>query len=499
MKSQTTLLILSGITLFTIATGACFLWFLKFDGIEFNGDSFTYFSNAKTFLSAVSNGQFPKSTFWPYGFPAVLSSSFLLGDETYESARWINVVLAGLLNSTFAAVMLLFASVRRLSSSHTILLMLAAGLFPVGHDIFLKYQLLIMSDVLAALFSMLTLFCCWRWRAYGRWYNAALAGIFLGFAGCTRYVHLLTSVAAFSIFISGLKKENIRSTLLALLVFGAFTLLAFAPQLSITLQDTSSTVGHSLLKDWSLQNFFLSTHESADGHQQGKVPSLIYYFALPFRFECFTPLGLILAMLGIRFAIRELPLWCWLPLMVWYFSFYFFHSGIPIENSRHAFPLFLPIVLWIALGLLECWLLWPRHFIHIVIFTFMLWLGAFMLSVQSAEKLVHTKNELKATAQILSRTVPPGSRVISTSLCAVYHAYPETVVPISIYSIPLEQTKNLFQEKTPVYMAIDEKRFIPQWTNYPPGKNYYWIKNYYTCQYKFVLGDYTVYEIKEKN
>jgi hypothetical protein len=48
-------------------------------------------------------------------------------------------------------------------------------------------------------------------------------------------------------------------------------------------------------------------------------------------------------------------------------------------------------------------------------------------------------------------------------------------------------------------MAIDEKRFIPQWTNYPPGKNYYWIKNYYTCQYKFVLGDYTVYEIKEKN
>ncbi|HTB32422.1 MAG TPA: hypothetical protein VK808_10375, partial [Bacteroidia bacterium] len=114
---------------------------------------------------------------------------------------------------------------------------------------------------------------------------------------------------------------------------------------------------------------------------------------------------------------------------------------------------------------------------------------------------IKTKNDLKITAESVTKAVPIQSRVISTSLYAVYNAYPMDVEPLSIYQMSITEAEHLFSgnSTTPVFLAIDEDFFIPQWSNYPAGKCFYWIRNHYSCIYKCKIDNYTVYEIKPGN
>jgi hypothetical protein len=487
------------ISILTAVTGTFFLLVLNFDGIEFNGDSYVYFTNAKHFSTAVSAHGPPMPAYWPYGYPALLSLSFALGDVSFESARWVNVILGGLLGAVLCSILFFISIIKKMSFNQTLLVILSVGLLPLGHGFFLKYQLIIMSDMTALFLDCLVMLLCWWWRASDRLIYIILAGAVLGLSVLTRYVNALMLIPALVVLFCDFdfqQMRSVRSILLTGLLFVGSALLAFAPQLYITLQNTSSSLGNGLLNGWDLKNFYTMTHESMDGHQPAKIPSVLYYFVLPFRWQCFTPFGIILAGLGIKYTFRELPRWIWLSMIIWYLTFYILLCGIPLQNGRIGFPLFLPIVIWMSLGLLESSILWTNRFSKILVVVSLIWCVSFAFSFKAIWDFIKVKNKLKETAQLIAKAIPPESRIVTTSPCAVYQAYPIAIKPFNIYKMSVAETKKLFITEPPMFLAIDEKKFIPQFTHYPPGKSLDWIKSNYSCIFKFNIGDFTVYEIK---
>ena len=491
---------IAGITVLTFITGAIFLLALNFDGIEFNGDSHVYFNDARHFLTAITEHISPRPSHWPYGYPAILSLAFAIGDISFESARWVNVFLGGLLVTVLCFILLLISDIKKLSINQSFLIVLTVGLLPLGHGLFIKYQISMMSDMTAAFLSSLMMLLCWRWRMSGYLIDIFLAGVALGVLMSTRYVYSLMFIPGLSVVFFDIDLQQTRSVyrrLFPAFLFVASALLAFAPQLSITLQDTSSSLGNELLKHWSINNFFSLTHESVDGHTSANVPSVLCYFILPFRLQCFTPLGIILAALGIIYAFRELPKWLWPSIIIWYLIFYILLCGLPLQNGRIGFPLFLPITLWMSLGLLECLIRWKNLFNKILVLVSLTWCLSLAFSSLSIQRFIKMKSDLKVTAESLAKAVPAQSRIISTSLYPVYNAYPMDVKALSIYQMSISEAENLFSgNHSPLFLAIDEDFFIPRWSNYPPGKCFYWIRNNYSCTYKSKIDDYTVYEIK---
>jgi hypothetical protein len=492
---------IAGIAILTSVTSGVFLLALNFDGIEFNGDSFVYFSDGKYLLSTVSSHVFPKPAHWPYGYASMLSLACAIGDVSFESARWVNVIFGGLLAIAYCSVLLLVSRIKKISFNQAILVVLAAGILPLGHGFFLKYQMTMMSDMMASFMSVLIMLLCWRWRASDKITDIMIAGIVLGLSVSTRYVSGLMVIPALAVLFCDIdlqRKDFIKRNILATLLFSGSALLAFSPQLYIMLQDTSSPLGNGLLNGWNIRNFFAMTHESIDGRQVAQTPSVLYYFNLPFTMECYTLLGIIFSGLGIKYSIRELPRWFWLSMLVWYLVFYTLLCGIPLQNARIGFSLYIPITIWMSLGLLECMIKWKNYFNKILILTSLIWLVSLFYSIKGIQYFVRAKNELKATAESVVKTVPPDSRIISTSLYAVYNAYPMAIKHSSIYEMSIEEARNLLATDTLVFLVIDEDHFIPQWGNYLPGKCYDWIKSNYNCKVKYKIADYTVYEIRPR-
>ncbi|MDB5271822.1 MAG: dolichyl-phosphate-mannose-protein mannosyltransferase [Chitinophagaceae bacterium] len=484
----------------TVLVAGIYLLALPFDGIEFNGDSFVYFSNAKAFSKALAIPALPRPAYWPYGYPALLSMAFAAGDISYESARWVNVIAGGCLTITLCSLILVFARWRKLPQHQVVLLLLSTGLWPLAHGYFLKYQLSMMSDMSAALWGALIILACWRWRVSGNWFAVILAGAALGMAVFTRYIYVLMIVPALVALLTDTNLyswADIKKIMGVLLLFGTTALLVFSPQLFITLQDLSSSLNNGLFQSWSMKNFFALSYQSTDGYQSASIPSVLYYGLLPFQWKCFTPFGLLLSLLGLKYAIREVPRWMWLSVVAWYGIMYVLLCGIPIQNARIAFPLFLPVLIFVALGTLECFIVWERHARKLFVCMALLWCISLYFTFTFIAESVKNKNKFETMGNAVARAIPEPARVISTSLCAVYLAYPiPNIEPYSIHLISVSQIQKMVADKRPLYLAIDEEQFVKQWSAYSSYKNYAWIRSHCACRLISKAGAFNVYEVK---
>lgn len=479
------------LAVFTIAFAAIINSLLKFDGIEFNGDSHVYFQMAKYFKQTIQDLTSLNPQHWPYGYPALVAITFFFGSEKYETAQWINLIAGGVLVAVLGRTALLIARIKNLKQEDLFYFILATVMMMFGHAMMLKYQLLLMSDMMGALWATFMILLVWRWKISDSYFTLLWAGITLGLAISTRYVYVMMLLPACVVLLDGFSWRKI---FFNVLIFGLALLVAVLPQMIITFKDTSPSLGNGLLNGWSVRNFFTLEFESGDGYQTSNLPSILYYAALPFRWEDFSPFSFPLICMGVYYAVHELPRWLWLSLVVWYFSFYILLCGIPIQNSRIAFSLYQPLAIFTSLGILWCLLRWRAKWV--VAGLSVLTVVAIIFSVYYIRNFVEGKNDLKNTAVQVANVAQKDSRVISTSLYAVYLAYPLDIEPLSIYTLSIPQVQMALSDGRKTFMAIDEEKFIPQWSNYPAGKTYWWIRNHYECTFVMKADGYTVYRIK---
>ncbi len=468
-------------------------YLVGFDGIDFNGDCYVYFQMAKYFKQSLSNLILPDHHLhWPYGYPAFLSISFLFFGETFKAAQWINLIAGGALITILGSIALFVARIKVLDSEKTILFVLAAMLMLIGRGIMLKYQLIIMSDMMGAFWAMLTVFLIWKWAISKKRILLLLAGIAFGLAISTRYVYVLVAVP---LIVVALSELSLRQLFFQSLFFILGLLIGVFPEMMIALNGSSHGVNNELLDAWEFKNLFALTLESvSSGQQKSRIPSLVYYAIAPFRWEDFSPLGLIFVCLGFYYAVLELPRWLWLSLLLWYLTFYIFLCGIPIRNPRLAFSLYLPLSIFVSFGVLWCLHYWQTKRVMwcVILLTFV----SIIFSTQHIKKLVESKNELLKTSVEVAILAKENSRIISTSLYAVYHAYPAKIEPKSIYSMSISEAKVLLSDGKKTFLAIDNDKFIPNYGNYPAGKTYLWIRNHYICDETDHSGEFTIYQIK---
>lgn len=464
---------------------------LNFDGIDFNGDSHVYFRMAQHFKHALLNFVVPERMHWPYGYPALVSVPLFFGGETFKAAQWINFIAGAGFVAVCGCLVLKITQFIQLDHKKTVILIFCSMLMLLGKGTVLKYQLLIMSDMTAMFWAVLMTLFLWRWKVTDRNIFLFTGGILLGIAFSTRPVYLLMVFPLTAILFSEFTWRNCRNFVM---FSGAGFIIGILPQMIITSSGQTPDVGYELLTGWNPKNFFSLTFESIDGHQSSRIPSFIYYFILPFRFEDYTPFGLILAGYGFYYGVKELPRWVWIYVLLWYLAFYILLCGIPIQNPRIAFSLYPPLLLFISFGILKCFQKWRSGIViggislcAVVSITF---------SFRYIQKLVASKNELKQNAEQVATIAGKSSRVISTSLYAVYLAYPSDVNPLSIYALSIPQAEAMLKDETKTFLAIDHGRFDLQWGQYPAGKTYQWIKKHYTCIPVQQVGEYTLYEIK---
>ncbi len=462
---------------------------IDFDGIDFNGDSYVYFRMAQHFKQAISNAALPSHQHWPYGYPALLSITFFIG-ETFKAAQWINFIAGGGLIAAAGGMALFIARIKNLDQEKTILVVLGAMLLLFGRGIMLKYQLLIMSDMMGAFWAMLLILLIWKWKVSKSPFPLAFAGISIGLAVSTRYVDILMLVPLAIVLLSGF---SLRKTFFYVFIFGFCFLIALLPEILIVHKGTAAGISYDLINDWSFKNLFTRSFESVDGHQTSQLPSILYYAVLPFRWEDFTPVGLVLVILGFYYCIHELPRWVLLSLVLWYLTFYFLLCGIPIQNPRIAFSLYQPLSIFAVLGILWCLRRWNAKRVMICVLVFTIVSAAF--GVRYINKLSTAKNELREAAMKVAAATE-NSRIISTSLYAVYLAYPMKVEPMSIYTLSIAEAEAILADGKKTFLVIDDEKFIPQWSNYPAGKTYWWIRKHYPCIAIRRIGGFTVYEIK---
>jgi hypothetical protein len=476
--------------LFILTTIAAALvnYLFSFDGIDFNGDSYVYFRMALHFKESITSLTLPRHEHWPYGYPALLSLSFLFS-ETFKAAQWVNFIAGGMLTVVISSTVVMIAKFKNPAPEKTTLLVLCSMILLVAHGTMLKYQLLLMSDMTGALGAMLSLVLIWKWKISKKLIFVVIAGIALGFAVSTRFVYLLMFLPTMIVFFS---ERSLKEVGFPILTFGLFFAITLLPELLIVLNIPKSGVGYDLMNDWNIKNAVTLSFESIDGHQTTQLPSILYYFLLPFRWEDFTPIGFILAGTGCYYAIRQLPRWLWLSLSVWYLAFYILLCGIPIQNPRIAFSLHQPLIVFICFGILFFLRYWqPRTVFLCLAIIASLSIG---FGVKYIKKMADDKNKLKETADQVA-VITGNSQIISTSLYAVYLAYPKDVEPFSIYTMNLQQADSLLNSSSQTFLAIDEEKFIPQWSTYTAGKTYWWIRKNYLCRKIARVNEYTVYEI----
>jgi hypothetical protein len=462
----------------------------RFDGIDFNGDSYVYFQMAQRFHHAMADFMLPSREHWPFGYPALLSISFFLKGEFFSAAQWINIIAGGVLIAICGGMTLLIARLKNLNSQTTSLFVLVTMLMLIGRGTIMKYQLLIMSDMMGIVWATLMMLGLWRWKISKSLVPLIIGGVAFGLALSTRHVYVLMIVPLTIILLS---EFSLKKIFPAAVLFCIGFLIGVLPQLMIMLKGTLSSTDYGLLHDWSLKNVFTLSFESLDGHQTSRIPNMLYYFILPFRFEDFTPVGLLFVCLGFYYAVCELPRWILLSLAFWYLTFYILLCGIPIQNPRIAFSLYVPLAIFAALGIL--WCLQRFQIKWVLSGVMLLTVISIVFSVRYIDKLVQTKNELSKVAEEVAVIAEKNSRIISTSLYAVYLAYPMDVEPKSIYNLSIPEVEAILADTKKTLLAIDETKFIPQWGNYPAGKTYWWIRNHYRCNLIAHSGEYSVYQV----
>lgn len=464
---------------------------LNFDGIDFNGDSHLYFRMAKHFKHALLNFVVPDRMHWPYGYPALVSLPLFFAGETFKAAQWVNFIAGAGFVAVCGSLVLKIAQYIQLEHKKTVLLVFCSMLLLLGKGTILKYQLLIMSDMTAIFWSVLMTLLVWQWKMTHRNVFLFAGGILLGIAFSTRPVYLLMVFPLTAIAFSDFTWRNFRNVVM---FSGAGFIIGILPQMIITGSGQTPDVGYELLTGWNPKNFFSLTFDSIDGHQSSRIPSFIYYFILPFRFEDYTPFGLVLACYGAYYGLKELPRWVCMYLLLWYLAFYILLCGIPIQNPRIAFSMYPPLLLFMSFGVLKCLQRWRASIV--ITGVMLLAIVSVTFSFRYIKKFVKSKNELKQTAEHVATITEKNSRVISTSLYAVYLAYPSDVTSLSMYALSIPQAETILKDRTKTFLAIDHGRFDTQWGSYPAGKTYYWIKNNYTCIPVQQVGEFTVYEIK---
>lgn len=460
-----------------------------FDGL-YGQDAYAYYDYATEMFHSIGRGQAPSYFWWPLGYPALLSVSFLLFGVNISSAQWITV-LCGAAIAPATYLLTREVSPDRYGRWGGLL----AGAFIAIGGQALQSSIVIMADVPALLWATASAWLFLRFRRTKGLTSLILSALLLGMAVVTRWQNLILALVWFltlAVLILPLIIKQFRGfqeprrdalnlvrvsapLWLALIVFG----LTLFPQLALNTSHPAPLAGQDWFEGWSPSNFFAHSFNNVDGHFDFRLPPVIFYaqplFHPAFLFPLLTPFFLVGAwVLARRIRFDPAP---FILLVGWCTAMYLFLAGIPYENFRFGLGFFVPASVLTGIGTAWVWEeLGRQSAIKSHSRTISLGLAA-LLAVSFAgciywqqrvlQPILAQKNLELAQIEWLERKLPSNATLFTFGVNGALREYtrlhiadlwddsPQT---ISVHALAV----------APAFLFIDKKNFDTQWQGLEP-------------------------------
>lgn len=470
-----------------------------FDGL-YGQDAYAYYNYARELFSYLGRVQSPPTFWWPLGYPAVLSVSFLIGGVNIPSAQLITIV-CGALIAPFAFAL----TVDSAPNSAAKIAGWVAGLLCALGGQLVQSSIVIMADAPALMWATLASWLLVRYARTGKLMELCIASFAVGMAVWTRwqnlifaFVWLLALVTIQSKFlrIPGTKNApGAAITWLPLLSAFAIIALVLLPQLVLGVSAPAPLAGSSWLEGWSPVNFFRRSFENIDGHFEYALPVAFFYGQVALHPAYL--IALLLPLLGIgaitvfrRFRVSPHVA---ILLLGWSGGMYIFLAGIPYENFRFSLGLFVPLCVMTGLGAEWLWDRWQSLHWR---WARVAWIG-FALLVMLAwqprviEPVVAIKSAENAQIRELRAHLPADALVWTLGFTGPVETY-TNLRARDLWQVTAAEIK----ATAPSYLFIDVQNLETQWRDHEPYNLYHALLESDSLEPAAQIQNRTLFRIK---
>jgi 4-amino-4-deoxy-L-arabinose transferase-like glycosyltransferase len=484
-----------------------------FDGL-YGQDPYAYLDYIERILALFRDGQALGKVYYPLGFPLIGAVGYRLAgiaglQGTVIIVGALSIGVTGLIAYEIGRGYGLGRTASLIAQSGAALVMLACPQLT-------QSSIVIMSDVPALFWALLSAWGILRyWRTgSGRW--AALAAVALALAVMTRWVYALLALPYGLVLLLGWLRGAPRFRWRTLALIIGMGLLTYAPQIVMNLLDPTPIAGNRII--WSVSNFAAHDFSTGDGASHFDDPPAVYYL-LPFRSPYYTSTGFLpLTVLGALLLLRR-PLLA-VFVLGWGAVGYLYLAGIPVENIRYALFNFTPLAL--ATGLSIGWLIemairaFQTRTIAALHWQWLLrragaaaaLLVAFALvTTAAAQSGQHTTDlfarflpikqadqaVLRWLRQVIPPTRPPAA-IYCLELCLPLAHY-NGLLPIQVYD---ETDKTLEARPAPAgptYALFNLAALDMQWKDRAPQMAFRWLRDHTPMQRVGTFDAYTLFQI----
>lgn len=446
-----------------------------FDGL-YGQDSYEYLRYTSAIRKCFFDGTHPGSYYWPVLYPFLGSIlSFILGNTIFALQFITAISLSFSCIYLIKIIRLLYPDQKR-----SFLYILIFGMFS---PFFLKMGMVIMSDLMAATFLVITFY--YFFKAYYKGTNIAFVFIFATCAVMTRYASLfiILPVIIYSFFIL-IKRKAIKNFMIAIF----FSSIVTIPFLFFQKDDLFYASSNYFFNSWSLLNYFKSNFKTIDGMGSYPFPNLIHSLYI-FIHPGYIYIGMLLSLLFIK-NFKLLIGFQQKIIISSILLYLIFLSGIPFQNTR-VLGLLFPIVLlffYPAFSYLINFAFIKKYLVALGVISFVLQIFFWVFTFQHTYKRTILERKM---VEIL--TPYQGGKLHSFDL------------DIALEGRGLDfEYKNLYSNKekkfkTNDFVLFHPTKFLKQWSDTNLINNWNYLhKNYQLEVIKNASEGWILYQIKTK-
>lgn len=446
--------------LFLLALIPRLYWARDFDGL-YGQDAFAYYNFAISLRESLLHFQAPEAFFWPLGYPLMLIFAFVAGGTSAFSAQILSILLGSLL----APFLYFLAREMGMGQAGAFL----AGLLMSFCGQAVQSSIVVMSDIPALFWAILSAFLLWRYLSIEKsnWLIAAM--LCLGLAIITRWIYL----ALLPVW-GVLLLHHWRGIRWKLSLYSVIALLLFLlPQALYSINSPFPVLNHEWVVSWSPAHFLQQDFVNGDGRFYYASSNLTFYTAPFYQPYYLAAPFLSLIILGI---VSQTKLSNLLFLAGWGIIPLVFLLGIPYQNIRFGLILFPVAALLVGAG--ANWVMrWRFRIIWAII------LGAIIgyslsqtliVSHTTIAQFVKRQNQDATIVAWADRMIPSGSVVYSFGLTLRL----QQIEDISVYDLFNETPESLdakWLRGQNDYLLVNVWEIQNQWEGRSPYITFHWL------------------------
>lgn len=480
----------------------------SFDGL-YGQDAFAYYD----FAVANAQGHPPSTFFWPLGYPALLTAGFWWFGTSPTVAQAISILLGALLSP---CVYLLARQMNcgRVGACLAGLLMAVCGQA-------VQSSIVVMADIPALAWVMVSALCLWRYKLNPRdtqkinemWLT--LSAVTLALACVTRWLCLIfVPLWGVTYLLAWGRTFDLKRRWRELLTVAAAALVVFIPQMFYSRTNPYPTLNHAWVQGWSPVNMLAHDFTNADGYLSYPTVNAVFYaqvFYAPYYLApVWTPF-IILGVIGLAAARQFRKLWF---LAGWALLPYTFLIGIPLQNIRFPLIVFPAVAVLVGAGISHLWSIKaliaksPSSLDDAKTFSVSVWLKrlflACVLFFGMRQTYADTSSILsdfitrqqadRATAAWVARYLPADARLYTFGMTQTLRHYTTLEVRDLYYETP-ETLRAGWRPDVDDYLLINTWSIMNQWAGREPQIAANWLLNARGLQRIGRYGSYTLYRV----